>query len=264
MFFSRWRSGFRTGALSRRRTKGRTRSCALWFRKQRQPAVSSDCWSRGVCWRLQACRASYPTVAAALWALPCALPPWPWPAMVAVAATAAAAALERRAAALHYPPLPAQGQWQACRVQQGLTASSASQCPPYSAALPPAFPPIPFPWQARWLATCRNFPHATWALLPLSLTRGPMAKNPWTRKFWNDTLLLHNWVHVLWTCFGCFLGCCCLCLVLLSLFHMSVSCFVDSCTSDALYKDENRPTQAHITNTVGHWKDFARSDHTGF
>lgn len=186
----RWRSGSRTGAPSRRRTRGRTLSCVQWFQKRQQPAVSSDCWSRGGCWHLQVCRASYPTAAAALWALPCALPQWPWPVMAAIAAAAAvAAALAQQAGALLYPPSPAQGQCRACRAPLQLTASSASPCPPYSVVSPPAFPPIPCPWLARWLATCRNFLPATWAPLLLSLTHGPMAKNPWTRKFWNDALL---------------------------------------------------------------------------
>lgn len=185
----RWRFGSRTGAPSRRRTRGRTLSCAQWCQRQQRPAASSDCWSRAACWRLPACS---PTAAAALWARPCARPPWPWLATAAAAAAAAA----RRAAALLYPQPPAQGQWQACRARRQLTASSASPCPPYSVALPPEFPPTPCPWPAHWLETCRNFLLATWAPLPLSLTRGPMAKKPWTRKSWNDTLILRRWIPV--------------------------------------------------------------------
>lgn len=217
MFLSRWRSGSRTGELSRRRTRGRTLSCVQWFQKQQRPAVSSDCWSRAGCWLLRACRASCPTAAVARWALPCALPPWPWPATATVVAAATAAAPVQRAAALLYPLSPAQGQWRACRAHRQLTASSASPCPPYSVASPPAFPPTPCPWPARWLATCRNFLPATWAPLLLSLTRGPMAKNPWTRKFWNDALFLRRWIPVssghLWVVF----------LALLSLFGFSHS-----------------------------------------
>lgn len=108
--------------------------------------------------------------------------------MAVVAAAAVAAALALQAAALLYPSSQAQEQLRACRAHRQLTASSAFPCPPYSVALPPAFPPTPFPWLARLLATCRNFQPATWAPLLLSLTRGPMAKNPWTRKFWNDAL----------------------------------------------------------------------------
>lgn len=147
---SRWRSGSRTGALSRRKTRGKTLSCVQWFQKRQRPAASSDCWSRGGCWHLQACQASYPTAAVALWALPCALPPWPWPAMAAIAAAAVvAAALARRVAALLYPQSPAQGQWRVCRAHLRLTASSASPCPPYSVASPPASPPTPCPWPAH-------------------------------------------------------------------------------------------------------------------
>lgn len=117
--------------------------------------------------------------------------------MAAIAATAAVeAALARQAAALLYPPSPAQGQWQACRAPLQHTVSSASPCPPYWVASPPAFPPTPCPWLARWLATYRNFLPATWAPLLLSLTRGPMAKNQWTRKFWNEALFLHRWIAV--------------------------------------------------------------------
>lgn len=185
LFFCRLKSGFRTAVPSRRRTKGRTRSCVLWCRKRRRPVASSDFWSRGGCWRPRACRASCHTAAGAPWARPCALPPWPCLATAAAAATAEAAAA-RRAAALRCPPSPAQGQWRACRAHRPLTAFSASPCRPYSAASPPAFHPTLCPWLARWLATCRNFLHGTWAPPPLSLTHGPMAKNPWTRKFWND------------------------------------------------------------------------------
>lgn len=192
MFLPRWRSGSRTGVLNRRKTRGRTRSCVQWFQKQRRPAASSDCWSRDGCWRLQACQASYPTVAAVLWALPCALPPWPSPATVAVAAAAAA----RRAAVLLYLPPPAQGQQRACRAPQQLTASSASPCPLYLVVSLAESPPTPCPWLDHWLETCRNFLPATWAHLLLSLTRGPMAKILWTKKFWNDTLVLHRWIPV--------------------------------------------------------------------
>lgn len=189
VLLARWRSGSRTAALSRRRTRGKTLSCGQWFQKQQPPAASSDCLNRVGCWRLQAFQASCPTVAAVRWALPCGLPPWPWPATAAVAA-AVVAALARRAAALLYLPSPAQEQWRACRAHQQLTASLAFPCPPYSAALPPAFPPTPCPWLVRLLAICKNSPPDTWAHLLLSLTRGPMAKNPWTRKFWNDALTL--------------------------------------------------------------------------
>lgn len=172
---SRWRSGSRTGALSRRRTRGRTWSCARWSQRPRPPAVCSDCWSRAGCWPLRAWRASCPTAAP-----PCVPPPWPWP---ATAAAAVGAARARRGAAPPCPPSAAQGQW---------PASSPSPCPPYSAAWPTACPLTPCPWPARWRVTCRNFPPATWAPLLLSLTRGPMAKNPWTRRFWNDALFSHR------------------------------------------------------------------------
>lgn len=174
-FFPRWRSGSRTGVLNRRRTRGRIQSCVQWFQKQQRPAASSDYWSRDGCWRLQACQGSYPTVALALWALPCALPLWLCPATVAAAAAVAAA---RQAVVLLYLPPPAQGQQQACRAPQRLTASSPSPCPPYLVVSLAESPPTPCPWLDHWLETCRNFLPATWAPLLLSLTRGPMAKIP--------------------------------------------------------------------------------------
>lgn len=236
MFLPRWKSGSKIGVLNRRRTRGRTQSCALWFQKQRRPAVSSDCWSRDGCWRLQACQASYPTVAVALWALPCALPPWSCPATVAVAAAVAA----RRAAVLLYLLPPAQGQQQACRAPQQLTASSVSPCPLYLVVSLAESPPTPCPWLDPWLETCRNFLPATWAPLLLSLTRGPMAKIPWTRKFWNDTLVLHRWIpgHILvafldFTVFVWSVSFICLCHVLWQFVY-------SSCTPGALYKEENK------------------------
>lgn len=209
--------------------------------------MSSDYWSRDGCWLLQACRGSCPIVAAAHWAPPCAPRPWPWPATAAVAAVAAAAAAPaRRGAALHYLPPPARGQWQVCRVHRGLTGCSASLCPPYSAASPHAFPPTPCPWPARWPATCRNFPLDTWAPLLLSLTRGPMVKNPLTRKLWNDALFSRKWIpvssgHILVFVLPS----------IISAHSLSSVCVMFCISSCIPVLTENlRPTQTHLTKIL--------------
>lgn len=187
VFSSRWKSGFRTAARSKRRTRERTRTFAPWSQKRPRPAASSDCWSRAGCWPLPACQGSCLTAAVALWARPCGPPPWLWPPTGTAAEAAAAAA--RQVAVLRCRPLPVRGQWRGCRARRRHTASSISPCRPYWAALPHGSPQTPSPWLAHWPATYRNSRRATWAPLPSSLTRGPMGKNPWTRKFWNDAFL---------------------------------------------------------------------------
>lgn len=119
-------------------------------------------------------------------------------AATAVAEAAAAAAVAARLASLLYRRSPVRGRSQACRAHLQLMVSSASQCPPYLMALPQEFLQTLSPWPARLLAICRNFPRAIWAPRRLNLIRGPLARNRWTRKSWNDS----------WTAFLCLFSVC--------------------------------------------------------
>lgn len=122
--------------------------------------------------------------------------------MAVVAATAvveaAAVAAAARLASLLYRRSPVRGRSQACRAHLQRMVSSASQCPPYLMALPQEFLQTLSPWPARLLAICRNFPRAIWAPRHLNLIRGPLARNRWTRKSWNDS----------WTAFLCLFSVC--------------------------------------------------------
>lgn len=90
-----------------------------------------------------------------------------------------------------------------------------------------------------------------------------MAKNPWTRKFWNDCrfyfifLISSMGSCCLWMCLSCFLCCYCLCLVLPSVCHLLVSRSVTAYMFLHIWRLEqgrkHRPSQVYLTHRDGGW-----------
>ncbi|KAM9548452.1 ventral anterior homeobox 1 isoform 2-T2 [Guaruba guarouba] len=152
------RSGSRTGAPSRKRTRARTPSCGRWCPRQPLPAASCGCWSKAGCSPRRGCRASCRPALPERWVRRYAGPAW----------LRAAAARPRVPAAaaprIHRPPAqrPGPRRRQRCtgRPPPG-TGCSGCRCPRCWARWPGASPPRPWPWPVRWRATCRNCRPAT-------------------------------------------------------------------------------------------------------